>query len=187
MTDHTPPPLPTARQLMTEPALVLECEMDLFDAVDGLVRLKLSAAPVIGLDRKLCGILTEKDCLRILSSLTYDPDPGRGTVLHYQSEIRSVCEPEMDLFRVADLFLANNFPMLPVVENGDLVGTISRADMLRGIQALGRAADRRQERFEQRAGQQADRPRSIEALQNAAANTTTDQFVRLVGRKQQKP
>ena len=175
--------LPTARELMASPAFTLRCESELLEAIDQLITHGLPAAPVIDQQGKLCGMLTEKDCLRLLSSLTYDPEPGTGTVERYQSPITGVCEPGMDLFRVAELFLAGNFPVLPVVEEERLVGTISRAAMLRGIQRLRGIAEKRQRHFEQTAGRQADRPKSIEDLQKAAATSTTEQLTSLLGRQ----
>lgn len=177
--------LPTARDLMATKKLVIDCQGELLDAIDQLIAHQLPAAPVVDEHGKLCGILTEKDCLRILASLTYDPDPGHGIVASYQSEVKAVCDPSMDLFRVAELFLSNHFPVLPVVENGELVGTISRFAMLRGIQMLRSITERKQKEFEKNAGHQADRPRSIEALQKAAASSSPDQLSRLLGRKRQ--
>jgi predicted transcriptional regulator len=103
-------------------------------------------------------------------------------VSDYQSPIRIVCEPGMDIFGVADRFLACNFPLLPVVEGDKLVGVISRRDTLRGVQALRDRLDRAHQKFQEVAGRQADRPRSIEGLQQAAANTSKAQLTNLMRR-----
>ena len=176
--------LPKARDLMATQALAIDCQGALLDAIDQLIAHQLPAATVVDKDGKLCGMLTEKDCLRILASLTYDPEPGHGIVEKYQSEVACVCDPDMDIFRVAELFLSNHFPVLPVIENDELIGTISRAAMLRGIQLVRSITEKNQQEFEKTAGHQADRPRSIEALQKAAASTSPEQLSRLLGRKQ---
>ena len=41
----------------------------------------------------------------------------------------------MDVYFAAGLFLKENFRRFPVVENGRLVGAITRFDMLRAIRA----------------------------------------------------
>ena len=56
--------------------------------------------------------------------------------------------------------------------------------MLRGIQLVRSITEKNQQEFEKTAGHQADRPRSIEALQKAAASTSPEQLSRLLGRKQ---
>ena len=44
--------------------------------------------------------------------------------------------PDTDILQVAKIFLESKFRRLPVVENGRLVGQISRRDVLRAIQAV---------------------------------------------------
>lgn len=175
--------LPTARDCMTTRVLTLSPEQDLFEAIAQLLKHSFAAAPVVDEDYRLVGMLTEKDCLRVLSNFAYDDDLEGGKVADYQSAIRIVCEPEMDIFGVTDRFLACNFPLLPVVENERLVGVISRRDTLRGVERLRNRLDTENRRFEEAAGRQANRPRSIEGLQRAAAQSSRAQLVQLLGRK----
>lgn len=174
--------LPTARDWMSTAVLAVAPNDDLFDAIDSLLSHHYAAAPVIDADGNLQGMLTEKDCLRILSNLT-NADDLKGKVEEYQSTIRAVCEPKTDLLRIIELFLSTNFPLLPVLERGRLVGVISRRDALRGIRVFRESLLKQRQELERKAGHQADRPRSIESLQKAAANGTPDQLVRLMGRK----
>lgn len=175
--------LPAARQWMASPQCVLEPSDRVLDAIDRLVEFGLAAAPVVDGDGKLVGMLTEKDCLRILTSVTYEHGWELGLVGDYQSPIVAVCEPDMDLFQVAELFLQNNFPVLPVAEQGSLLGTISRKAMMKGIQSLRRSLERTQKSFEEKAGRQADRPRGIEDMQRAAAGHSRQELVQLFKRK----
>jgi len=174
--------LPTARDWMTSNPLTFSPEQELFEAIDLLLKNSFAAAPVVDQKDELLGMLTEKDCLRVLSNLTYDEDLQGGQVRDYLSAIRLHCEQQMDLFRVAEMFLSTNFPLLPVVEGGLLCGVISRRDMLRGIRAFRSQLLQMKGAQEAAAGHQADRPRSIESLQRTVANQTKDQLVRLLGR-----
>lgn len=175
--------LPTARDFVTPSPFTLRPEQDLFDAIDLLVEHQATAAPVVDEDGRLLGMLTEKDCLRVLAALTYQDQADGGTVADFQSQIRVVCERDMDIFRVAEQFLGTNFPMLPVVGDGKLEGLISRQALLQGVQRFQRQWHVLRGQEERLAGHQADRPRSIQALQTTAARQSRDQLVRLLGRK----
>ena len=175
--------IPTARECMTSRVLSFSPDDDLFQAMDLLLKNHFAAAPVIAEDDTLLGMLTEKDCLRVLSNFTYDNNLEGGKVSDYQSVVRMVCEPELDLFGVTDRFLATNFPLLPVVDRGKLVGVISRRDTLRGVQELRRRLDLKRQKFEGQAGRQMDRPKSIEQMQKAAAGGSAKQLVQVMGRK----
>jgi CBS domain-containing protein len=173
--------LPTARDCMTSNVVAFTPEDDLLEAISSLLGHHFAAAPVIDKDGNLVGMLTEKDCLRITSNFAYDEDLEGGKVRDYQSAIRVTCEPAMDIFGVADRFLSTNFPLLPVCDEGRLVGVISRRDTLRGVQQLRQRIDQARQRFEQSAGRQADRPSGIEHMQRIVANRTKEQLVRLMG------
>lgn len=174
--------LPSARHWMASPQCILKPSDRVLDAIDRLVEFGIAAAPVVD-DGQLVGMLTEKDCLRILTSITYEHGWELGLVADYQSPIVAVCEPDMDLFQVAELFLQNNFPVLPVAERRTLLGTISRKAMMKGIQALRQNLERTKKSFEEKAGRQADRPRGIENMQRAAADHSRQQLVQLFKRK----
>ncbi len=178
-------PLPTARDWMSTSIMSFSPDMDLFAAIDELLKYSFAAAPVIDQEDCLLGMLTEKDCLRVLSRVAYDDDFGGEfvRVRDFHSAVRVIAEPDMDLFRVSELFLSTNFPLLPVVEENRLCGVISRRDMLRGIRAFRRDLARRQAQQEQEAGHQADRPRSIESMQRTVAGRTREQLVRLFARR----
>jgi CBS domain-containing protein len=175
--------LPTARDWMSTDVMTFSPDDDLFEAMEQLLKHHFAAAPVVDEDGTVLGVLTEKDCLRVLTNLTYDNLVEGGKVREYQSAIRAICEPGMDLFRVVDLFLATNFPLLPVVEDDRLCGVVSRRDMLRGIRAFRKELDRVQAQLEKEAGHQADRPRTIESMQRTVANQTREQLVRLFTRR----
>ena len=159
--------IPTASDIMTSTRLVLAPSMDILDAIDELVRREVSAAPVVDEEDKLLGMLTEKDCLRVLSTSAYENVYKEGTVGDYMSEIRVVVAASMDLFQTAEQFLCCNFPTLPVVEDERLVGRLSRKEMLRAVRNFIQL-DQRQQLAAHRA-RDLNRPKSIEGMQQAAA------------------
>ncbi len=174
--------IPRARDTMAAAAFTVSPDTDLLAAIDQLVTRKAAAVPVVDGERCLLGMLTEKDCLRLISAAAFD-QPRIGPVRDFMSKVSVQLEPTMDLFRVAELFLSTNFPMLPVVEDGRLVGCITRQQMLVAVQAVGRQLDAQQQRIETNASQSTSRPRSIEQMQQTAARLSPGQLASKLGRR----
>ena len=87
------------------------------------------------------GVLSELDCLRVLAGGEFYSDDHReeGCVKDYMSsEFRSIA-PDVDLYALAQFFLAHTVRRLPVLEHGELVGQVSRRDVLRAIEELGKS------------------------------------------------
>ena len=121
--------LPVVREFMSVSLITLRPGMDIFQAIDVLVKNRISGAPVVDDGHNLIGVLSEKDCLRVFANNAfYHLDAG--LVEDFMS--REVCtvDPDDDIFKVADMFLKNNFRRLPVLAAGRLVGQVSRRDVL---------------------------------------------------------
>ncbi len=117
------------RDFMVTRLLTLTPEMSIFEAMRRLLEHRFSGAPVVDAAGKLVGMLSEKDCLRVFASGAYYYDAG-GTVSDFMTREVTTVDPDDELFKVADLFLSRSFRRLPVVEDGKLVGQISRRDVL---------------------------------------------------------
>jgi CBS domain-containing protein len=121
--------IPIVREFMVTHLVTLRPDMPIREAIDILLKHRISGAPVVDAGGRLLGMLSEKDCLRVFANAAfYHADPG--DVEDYMSRDIHTIEPEADLFRAADLFLKHSFRRLPVLENGRLVGQISRRDVL---------------------------------------------------------
>ncbi|MCB9693335.1 MAG: CBS domain-containing protein [Alphaproteobacteria bacterium] len=127
----------TAADVMTPNVLVLTPSLPIYDAIESLVRHRLSGAPVVSEatgpdDHVLVGILSERDCLRTLANGALYGLPG-GTVGDFMTaDVRAV-RPNVDVLALASLFLDNPWRRLPVIDGrGHLLGIVSRHDILRG-------------------------------------------------------
>ena len=134
---------PTAKQYMTTDLITLEKDMNVYYAIGILLNNNISGAPVIDKNKKLIGILSEKDCLEVFaeSSQTDIALPsaislGRGTVEQFMTKSISTIKADDDLYSVVDIFLKNNFRRLPVLQDEKLVGQISRRDILKAIKDI---------------------------------------------------
>ena len=126
---------PNVKTYMTTRLITLRKDMDVYFAIGLLLKNNISGAPVIDNNNNLCGILSEKDCLRIFANGSFYDMPG-GSVSQFMTNVVLTVEPNSDLFSVADKFLKHNFRRMPVVQGKKLVGQISRRDVLRAIQDI---------------------------------------------------
>ncbi len=125
----------TVGEIMARKLVTLRPDMDMQQAIELLLKHKISGATVVDQDRNIVGMLSEKDCLRIFANGAYNSLPN-AKVSDYMAKNVITISPEADLFTVADLFLKNPFRRLPVVENGTLVGQVSRRDILAGSRKI---------------------------------------------------
>ncbi len=126
--------LPVVRDHMDRHVPTLRPETDILDAVGFLLEKKVTGAPVVDKSGRLVGMVTEKDCLRLVAA-GVDGDLPRGSVATIMTPNPETIPPDMDVYFAAGLFLKREFRRFPVVEDGKLVGAITRFDILRVIRA----------------------------------------------------
>lgn len=112
-------------------------DMEISEAIKFLNTHSYSGAPVVDDRGNLVGILSEKDCLKVAVQSTYYEDWVGGTVSEYMStEVETVADTA-GVVDLAEMFLKTSFKRYPVLnEAGDLVGQISRSDILRALGKL---------------------------------------------------
>lgn len=122
----------TAADYMTSDVIVLRPEMDLQRAMRVLLKSSISGAPVVNAGGRVVGLLTEKDCFRVVFQASYHHEPC-GPVSQYMSTTVETIEVETSVIDVLDLFLRSRYRRFPVVSGNRLVGIISRRDALRAV------------------------------------------------------
>lgn len=172
--------IPIARDFMIQKFVFVPGEMSVFTAIDELVTKKVSGVPVLDEEGRLEGVLTAKDCIRVLSNSHLYNQTG-GKVSDYMSTVKFALSPDMDIFSIASQFLSTNINTLPVVEGEKLVGIIARQDMLSAIQRMykergaGIMVDEARRLL-------MDNPKSIEELQTLAGSSK-DQLASVLSRR----
>lgn len=126
--------LPVVRDHMDRHVTTVRPETDILDAIALLLEKRVTGAPVVDNTGRLVGILTEKDCLRLIAAGVEGNVP-RGEVANFMTLNPETIPPEMDVYYAAGLFLKRSFRRFLVVEDGKLVGAITRFDLLRVIRA----------------------------------------------------
>ena len=119
-----------AKDVMTTDVHSIPQGTSLIDAIILLIEKKVAGVPIVGDDNKLMGIITEKDMLDLLNKGKVTSDMK---VSDFSSGDVKGIAPEDDLGKVSKTFLENNFRMVPVCDDGKLVGVVSRRDIIRTI------------------------------------------------------
>ena len=104
--------------------------MPILDAARFLIRHRVTGAPVVDAAGNLVGMLTELDCLNVLTTEGGD-EAQRGTVSQYMTDEVVTIPPDMTISYPTGVFLRSSFRRLTVVEDGKVVGAITRFDILR--------------------------------------------------------
>jgi len=107
-------------------------DTDIYFAIETLINRAISGAPVVNAKGEIVGVLSEKDCLKVLLDMQMHEMPG-GTVGKYMSESAVTISQQKTILDAVDLFRNNVFRRFPVVEGKKLVGLITRRDVLRAI------------------------------------------------------
>ncbi len=145
--------LKKVKDIMTKDITSVSEEMTLKEVAKLLARHRVSGLPVVDKDHKLVGFISEADIIHSIvpshsrgvefflhnfAQLTRKMSQvGEKKVKDYMNRrVASVTEDE-DIYALADLMLGKNYKILPVVREGRLVGTVSRAEVCRALMEEG--------------------------------------------------
>jgi len=82
-------------------------------------------------DGKLCGIVTERDVVKILGKTGCDLDGLRAADIMVKSENLLVAEADDQNDYVMAVMVQKNFRHMPIVDEGEIVGLISIRDVVK--------------------------------------------------------
>lgn len=131
-------PYPPVTDYMATKLVTFSPEMDIREAIDTLLKKKISGAPVLNDESRLVGMLSEADCLRILIEGPYNHEPSSAKIKvgDYMSNRIKHIDAKKTILDAAYEFVHSGYKRLPVLEDGRLVGQISRVDIMRAIQKM---------------------------------------------------
>ncbi|MFD2230609.1 CBS domain-containing protein [Alkalimarinus sediminis] len=102
------------------------------EIVKTLVNNHLVGAPVLDENKKLVGFISEKDCLQqMVNDSYYSQDHHVARDIMRQNPLS--VSPNDDIFSLAEEMIGRRPKLYPVVENEQVIGIITRADVLRAL------------------------------------------------------
>jgi CBS domain-containing protein len=142
-----------ARDVMVSPVITVGENDTVRDVAKTLIAKRISAVPVIDHAGKVVGIVSQADLLHRkeagterpaswwLSLVSGDRALASEYIQSHAAKVRDVmtkdvqtAHPDTPLYEIADLFEARHIKRVPIVnEGGDLVGIVSRANIIQAV------------------------------------------------------
>lgn len=145
----------TAKDIMTRDVFSVTQETDLKELAAMFVKHKVTAMPVVDDAGKLVGMISQTDLveqdkpLHIPTVISlFDWVIYLESEKKFQEEVEKVtartvneicsrepvtCGPETPVSEIASLMVDNKVHLVPVVDNGNLVGVVARLDLIRSM------------------------------------------------------
>ena len=126
-----------AADIMVSPVVVLSATSMVSEAVELFHKKKFRHVPVVSEEKGLIGMLSDRDILRYLADKSSKKE---GEVHSPFSEVTNVITSEVvsassdtDVRYIARLFVEGRIGAMPIVDNGNLIGILTRSDILRAV------------------------------------------------------
>ena len=111
----------TARDFMVTNLITIAPEADVLDAVQLLLKHRISGAPVVAADGRYLGVFSEKCSMHVLLDAAYEQLPVSDVRSFMDVEAQTI-GPETHLLSVAQVLLPTPARRVPVLEDGQLLG-----------------------------------------------------------------
>jgi len=103
----------------------------IYDVMRELLEKKISGAPVLNKSGKLVGIISESDIMKnIVDSQYYNMPITKTNISKYMKKSVDYISPDITIFEAASEFLKLKRKRFPVIISGEIVGIISRIDII---------------------------------------------------------
>lgn len=128
--------VPLISEVMDKTFVTIKQDMDVYKAIDILLDKKITSAVVVDDFDHIVGILSEKDCLNLLTKGAYHGLPS-AKVEDFMTKKVITSSASIDVFEAASIFLKHFFRRLVIAdEDYKMIGQITRRDLLKVIRQL---------------------------------------------------
>lgn len=116
---------------MTSSLVTFTADQSILEIMELFIEHRISGGPVVDDRGKLIGIISEADCMKHISESRYFNLPILdNSVENHMTRDVEIIPHNMNIFDAASHFHKSNRRRLPVLQNGNLVGQISRKDVV---------------------------------------------------------
>jgi predicted transcriptional regulator len=116
---------------MCHSLITFKKEDPLRKVIETLMKYKISGAPVVNDQNELIGVISDGDCMKQISESRYYNMPiGDKRVEEFMETNVPTIDKNVNIFDCASLFYKHDCRRFPIIENGKLIGQISRKDIL---------------------------------------------------------
>jgi len=122
----------TVRDYMTKELTVLSPGQDVLRAMQIMLDQRISGAPVVDTHGNLVGLLTQRDCFEVAFRTSYHGEAAGKVEDYMTSEVETV-PADTTLIEVIEKFYRSSHRRFPVMDGNQLIGQISRGDVLRAV------------------------------------------------------
>ncbi len=117
----------TAEEIMTKDVISVTKETPIREAMELMLKHRISGLPVVDDDMNLVGVLSEKDVVSLLYNIeTLDSQKVRN----FMTERAIYFDIDDNLVDICDFFAKNLFRRVPITSEGKLAGIISVPDII---------------------------------------------------------
>jgi len=122
------------RDYMRKKDLSFDVRDDVADIAATLVEHELSGAPVLGAGGVVLGFVSEQDCIKEMLNTAFHCELTATAADIMRPDVLTV-DAGMEISVLAEQMCGDKPKMYPVIEEGKLVGLITRPDVLRALVA----------------------------------------------------
>jgi CBS domain-containing protein len=120
-----------AKDIMTTELIIAHPEMTVDEAIRIMVNNKITGMPVVDKSKKLIGIVSEYDVMKVAYETSGLKVINLSKPIHFTKEVLAVDE-DAPLKDIVHIFVDKKIRRIPVLnKNKDLVGLITRRDIMR--------------------------------------------------------
>jgi len=117
---------PLASDIMKWGLLTVTRQTPIYEAMEILATMNITGLPVVDNNMNLTGVITEKDMLGLLKNT----DAESAKTEDFMTEDVISFNHNASIFDICDCLISNNFRRIPILNQGKVVGIVSRADVI---------------------------------------------------------
>ncbi|MGR9044036.1 MAG: CBS domain-containing protein [Gammaproteobacteria bacterium] len=125
----------TVADYMTKRMVTLKEDTDVVEAIQLMLDHKITCAPVVNNQGNLVGMFSERDSMKVVLETAYNQGMVGKVGEFMTRDILSV-DANSSILDLAEKFKSSSVRSYPVFEDSQLVGVVSRTDVLKALTAM---------------------------------------------------